>query len=206
MGPSGSISDTSGALAASQMNTLCKTIGVQIGDIRVPAFTLRRSEWLVLRWPDNFGSFSEDQFYKAISGSSGCEFILNAKSNVVTLFGKQADELFAGRTIGKLLAALSTTDRNRLEAEIETRRLSAETSVNDLPLTSRLLTGLMLASHTGEIVIFNTSGLDPKGVQSVYAYVGEKMKLGISFIELEFQGSDKNQPHPVAVVRLEATR
>ena len=62
-----------------------------------------------------------------------------------------------------------------------------------------MLAGIMLASSTGEILVFNTAGLDPIGVQKVYTYLADKMRAGLSFIELEFPGTGQRQAHPVAV-------
>lgn len=160
----------------------------------------------MLRWPASFGSDSESRFYDTLSGSAvGSEVALHATTKIVTQFGKWAEALYCHRTVGELLAALPAEDRSRLNAEIEPRRLAPSASLDQLPGTSRVLAGLMLAVSAGEILVFNTAGLDPTGVQKVYAYLADKTNRGLSFIELEFPGTGQRESHPVGVAVLEAS-
>jgi hypothetical protein len=189
------------------MNTLCETKGFRAGTVRIPAFALNRGEWLVLCWPTNFGSDSENRFYDALSGSALCpDLALRATAKIVAQFGRWAEPLYRHRTLAELLGALSAEDRSRLSGEIEFQRLAPSAPLDHLPGTSRVLAGLMLASSSGEILVFNTAGLDPTGVQRVYAYLADKMKLGISCIELEFPDTAQRQAHPVGVTVLEASQ
>jgi hypothetical protein len=183
------------------MKTLCETNGFRAGAVLVPKFVLNQGDWIVLRWPECQGSDSEAALYEVLCGVSHCEeFTLRSKVGVATPFGKWSGELFRGRhTVGELLAALPPEGRNRLELEIKGRHLWPESSVNHLPGTAKTLACLLLATLSAGIVVFNTSGLDPMGVQKVYGYLADHMKHGLGFIEIQFPGGSQNGSHPVRV-------
>lgn len=189
------------------MSALCETKGFRAGSVRIPAFALNRGEWLVLRWPANFGSDSEKRFYDALSGGAVCpELVLHARARVVAQFGKWAEPLYRNRSIGELMAALPAEDQRRLRVDIEARQLGVDTPLDHLPATCKVLAGSMLACASGEMLVFNTSGLDPSGVEEVYAYLADKTQRGLSVLELEFPGNGQRQAHPVAVAVLEASQ
>jgi len=189
------------------MSALFETRGFCAGSVRVPPFELGQGRWLVLRWPANHGSDSENRFYDIISGSAACPDVeLHARTKVVALFGKWAECLYRNRTVGQLLAALPAEDQRWLRVDIEIRRLAAELPFDHLPATSRLLAGLMLASLSGEVIVFNITGLDPTGIQKVYAYLADKIQMGLSVIELEFPSNEQREARPVAVTVLEGSQ
>jgi hypothetical protein len=190
------------------MNILCESVGVRIGRVIVPAFTLRNGDWIVLRWPEAFGTDSEDLLYEALGGVSihaGLRRYCEGK--VVTAFGKWAERSFAGcGTVGALLEALRPEARKVFEPQIRARHLPPGAPLSHLPATPRVLGGLMLASLAKEIVVFNTSGLDPMGARTVYAYVAAELAKGAGFIEVEFLGVAESEVRPAPVGIVEAHR
>lgn len=183
------------------MKKLCETNGFRAGAVLVPKFVLYQGDWIVLRWPECQGTDSEAALYEVLSGVSHCEeFTRRSKVGVATPFGKWSCELFKGQhTLGDLLVALPPEGRNRLELEIKGRHLSRESPVHHLPGTAKSLACLVLATLSAGIVVFNTSGLDPMGVQKVYGYLADQMKRGLGFIEVQFPGGGQNEAHPVDV-------
>jgi hypothetical protein len=171
------------------MNLLCESKGFRAGLVLVPAFELSRGEWLLLRWPVNSGSDSEESFYAALSGIAVFPgLIIHVTARIVALFGRWAKPPYHYSTVGELMSALPAEDKGRFRVEIDARQLAADAPLDQLPATPKLLAGLGLASLSGGLFVFNTAGLDPIGVQKAHASVAEKIRRGLSVIELEFHG------------------
>jgi hypothetical protein len=187
------------------MNLLCKTAGCRIGEVRLPRFEVNRCEWIVLRWPINFGGEPERKFYSVLCGEPHPEFSLYARAQIATLIGLGESSAEPEQSVGDLLAALPSKDADVLLPEIRQAGLSFDSPLNHLPKTPRCLAGVIRAASEAELVAFNTSGLDPIGVQKVFSLVLGKLRQGRGFLELEFPGIGQKHPRPIDVTTLDAT-
>lgn len=190
-------------LQLDRMSLLCTSKGFKIDGLSVPPFLLNQGEWIVLQLPIRFGSKLEMKINKILTGDVCPGFIRFANVEIAVPIGntKSGEEFL---NIGQFLERLPARERDLFIAEINDSEISLEALPHHLPGTPRLLAGLMLASLGANLVVFNTCGLDPTGVQNVYDYVSEKMKHGIGFLEIQFEGVGPNHSRPFPVPQLTA--
>jgi hypothetical protein len=185
------------------MSLLCTSKGFKIDGLSVPPFSLNQGEWIALQLPIKYGSELGIEIDRILTGSACPEFIRFANVEIALPIGdaKSGEEL---PNIGRFLERLPTRERDIFITEINNSEISFEALPHHLPGTPRLLAGLMLATLGASLVVFNTCGLDPTGVERIYAYVSEKMKCGIGFLELQFGVVAQKNSRPFPVPQLTA--
>lgn len=197
------IPHTSFTPTSAKVSLLCKTEGCRIGTVKLPPFAISHGEWVVLRWPVNFGGEPEQKFYSMLCGERNPELDVFSKTQVATSVYSGQFSPESSQSVGGVLAGLDTQDAEVLMLEIRRAGVPLSSPLNHLPMTIRLLAGMSRASFESELVVFNASGLDPLGVQKIYAFVHDKLKRGRGFLELEFPGQGYKHSRPINVVVLD---
>ncbi len=146
--------------------------GFQIGKIAIPNFEVRKGQLSCFHWPLPRGSLEETHFWRILLGTE-TEISLQVFGKV-TKINLPCEKkgifsyFFYRETIEKLLMESGNIDAKQVSNILKKLSIVPHSFISSISLTTRILLGIEMAwGNSPDVVLFETSGLDPLGIETI---------------------------------------
>lgn len=163
--------------------------GIKIGSIYIPKFKARKGQLLCFHWPLPGEGLEEKHFRKMLLGTA-TEVNLQIFGKTINvaklLYNDSTFKYTYQQSIEKFLLEFGNINIEIVNNILMKLNIIPHSFIDSVSLTTKILLGIELAwLDFPDILLFETSGLDPLGINTVCEAILEKLDI-CTFIHLSY--------------------
>ncbi|MDM8561918.1 hypothetical protein QUF54_01025 [Candidatus Marithioploca araucensis] len=150
-----------------------------MGNVYIPKFEVKKGQLLCFHWPLLNNSLEKEHFFEVLLGTK-TEMnisVLGKISKVNIPYEKKGifSDFLYRKSIKKFLMKFGHISDEAVSHILQKRHISPHHFIGSISLTKKILLGLEIAwVNSPDVVLFETRGLDPLGIETICQAVSEK--------------------------------
>ncbi len=160
-------------LAMSEVKITCK--GFKMGNVYIPEFEVKKGQLLCFHWPFCHKSLEAEHFFEVLLGTK-TEMNIYVLGKITKVNIPYEKNPFYRKSIKKFLMKFGNISAYRASNILQKLHIAPHNFIGSISLTKKILLGLEIAwVNSPEVVLFETGGIDPLGIETICQAVSERL-------------------------------